>query len=132
MPGRGMDSSASLAPRQCFQRSWFAHAQTWGRESCLPLLAWWDGFSKSLSDQLPPDLLMSLELARVHPFADLVAMVAKRWTALDEEIDHVLIEREQGITPLTFSFEHDSLTASSFDDLADWRITQARKIITNG
>ncbi len=49
-----------------------------------------------------------------------------------EGIDHVIIEREQGITPLSFSFEPDALRASGFDDLADWRITQARKIITNG
>ncbi len=90
-----------------------------------PAWGFWPGVivaRKSLSDQLSPDFLMSVELAGVHAFADRVAKVAKRWAPLDEEIDHVIIEREQGITPLTFRFEHDSLRANGFDDLADWRI----------
>src|SRR5208337_107141 len=122
MPGRGWIRPLPSHPGSASSETGSRMPKPGGESpACLPLLAWWDGSLKSLSDQLPPDLLMSLELARVQPFADLVAMVAKRWTALDEEINHVIIERGQGITPLTFSFEHHSLRASGSDDLADWR-----------
>jgi hypothetical protein len=65
---------------------------------------------------------MSPEAAGVHALADLLAMVAKHAAALEEEVDHVIIEREQSITPLTLGFEHDSLGARGFEDLADRRI----------
>src|SRR5271157_435885 len=77
---------------------------------------------KSLSEQLFPDILMSLELARVDALANFVAVGAEPRTALDEEIDHVIIEREQCVTPLTFGFEHNSLCACGFEDLADRRV----------
>jgi hypothetical protein len=63
-----------------------------------------------------------MELAGVPAPADLAAWVAKPWAPLDEQIDRVIIEREQGITPLTFGFEHDSLGARGLEDLADRRI----------
>jgi len=75
---------------------------------------------------------MSLELARIHALADFVAVGAKSRTALDEEIDHVIIQREQGIPTLIFGFEHDSLGARRFEDLADRRIRVTDKLDTHG
>jgi hypothetical protein len=74
---------------------------------------------KSLTDQLSPDVPMSLELARSHALANPEAVGAEPGTALDEEIYHVIIERQKGITPEPLGFEHDSLGARRFEDLAD-------------
>src|SRR5271157_399295 len=47
------------------------------------------GRPKSLSEQLPSDVLMSLELSRVHSLADLAVVGAEFRAALVEEIDRV-------------------------------------------
>jgi hypothetical protein len=90
------------------------------------------GFPESLSQQLPSDLLMNVELAGVHALADLVAVGAKHGTPLDEEVDHVIIEWEQGITLLAFGFEHDSLGACGFEDLADRSIRVTDRLYDHG
>src|SRR5207245_1722782 len=72
-------------------------------------------------DQLPLDLLMHLEPARVHALTDLAAMSAELGTPLDEEIEHVIIERDHGRGPLVLGFEHDPLGARGLEDLADRR-----------
>jgi hypothetical protein len=60
------------------------------------------GPQESLSKQLLSDVLMSLELARVHALADFEAVGAKLRAPFNQKIDHVIIEGEQGITALTF------------------------------
>jgi len=70
---------------------------------------------------------MRTEKAGPHAPADPVAIVAKPRAPLVEEIDHVVIEREQGITPLTFGLEHDPLGACGSKDLADRRVQVSEK-----
>src|SRR5438067_1500640 len=65
----------------------------------------------SFSEQFLPDLIVSVELAGVHAAADLTAVGAERRTSLDEQIDHVIVEWKQSITPLVLGLEHDSLGA---------------------
>src|SRR5262249_7739401 len=65
----------------------------------------------SLTGQMFPHVLVSQELARVHALADLLALLPELGIPHDEKVDHIVIEREHGITALAFGFEHDSLGA---------------------
>jgi len=77
------------------------------------------GPPESFSDELPPDLFVSLELTGIDSTANLTAMGAELGTPLNEEVDKVIIERDHGITPLTFGFEYDAVGSCGFEDLAD-------------
>jgi hypothetical protein len=75
---------------------------------------------------------MSLELTGVDSTADLTAMGTELRTPLNEEIDEVIIERDHGITPLTFGFEYDAVGACGFEDLADRRIRVIDRLYGHG
>src|SRR4051794_23044999 len=73
------------------------HAQGFSHQTTGPL--------ESSSDELPLDLLMRLELAGIHAPTNLSARGAEFRTPLDEQIEHLIIKRDQGIRPLTLGFE---------------------------
>ena len=73
----------------------------------------------SLAGQSPPNLIMGLELTGVHTLTDLAAMGPEGRTPLDEEVDEVVVEREQGITPLILGFQQHPLPANRLEEVSD-------------
>src|SRR5262249_54830129 len=77
---------------------------------------------KSFLEQLPPDLLMSLELASVHLFTDLPPMSAEFGAPLVQQIEHVIIGRDHGLVHRILGFENDPLGANGLENLPDLRV----------
>jgi hypothetical protein len=75
--------------------------------------------ASSLPEQFPSHILMADGLSRVHALTDLLALGAELQTPLDQEIEDLVIEREQGIPPVALGLQDDSLAARGLEDLAD-------------
>ena len=61
--------------------------------------------------------------------ANLAALGAKLWASLDEIIDQIIIERDQGITTPGSGFEQNPFGARGFEDLAALSPFAQRKVL---
>jgi hypothetical protein len=87
---------------------------------------------KLLPAQLSLDVFVALKLARDHALPDLLAVGTEPRTALNQEIDYVIIEWEEGITALTFGFEQDSFGAHRPENLTDRSIRVTDRMCGHG
>src|SRR5262249_26017296 len=65
--------------------------------------------------QARPDLLVAHELTSVHPGAYLLAEGAKAGIPLEQEMDQVLIQADQGVTALVLEFESQAFGSRRFE-----------------